>query len=142
MRKINKGVLYLFIPFLFFGFSFIIFGVKNIFYINSIKKEGIYFNALIYNIFLNDTETGLETIIEANYYFNDKEYFIKEAVYKNKERYKVGDSIKIIFLSKKPEKALIYEELDIDDNIESIRDGILIIICPFLLWLFYKPKEG
>jgi len=142
MRKINKGLLYLSIPFLFFGFAFLIFGLKNVILIHKLNKNGIKSNAIIYNIFLNDTETGLETIIEANYYFNDKEYFIKEAVYKNKERYKVGDSIKIIFLSKKPEKALIYEELDIDDNIESIRDGILIIICPFLLWLFYKPKEG
>ena len=142
MRKINKGLLYLSIPFLFFGFAFLIFGLKNVILMHKLNKNGIKSNAIIYDFYLNETETTIQKILKLKYSHNNIEFETQEVVFKNKERYKVGDSIKIIFLSKNPEKALIYEELDIDDNIESIRDGILIVICPFLLWLFYKPKEG
>jgi hypothetical protein len=144
MGKVNKRLLFLSIPFLLFGLAFLSFGIRNVLYINQLKKAGKTTNAYIYNVFYNDTETGIEKIIQANYKYSiNKEYSIKEAVYKNKDRYKIGDSICVIFLINQPDKAIIYNELDFSntDNIDCIKDGIILIICPYLLWLFYKPKE-
>lgn len=139
-KYINKYTLLFVLLFYIVGIPYTFIAIRNYFHIKDLEKNGLTQNVIIKDIRFNDTETGIQKIISTDFIYKHNKYFLEEAVYKNKDSYKKGDAIKIIYLKDSAADALIFAELDIDSHEEGIIDGLMILICPFLLLFLYKGR--
>lgn len=139
-KYINKYTLLFISLFYIVGIPYTFIATKNYFLIKNLQKNGYTQNVIIKDIRFNDTETGIQKIISTDFIYKHNTYFLEEAVYKNIDSYNKGDVIKIIYLNDSPNDALIFAELDLGSHIEGIIDGLMILICPFLLLFLYKDR--